>query len=219
MDAVSAATGGQGAEILARAFGLTIASAAVEAFELSGIAVVLFNHVGEVIRLSRQAESLLGSGVSIVNKRLVAEDAQSDDELGRALNAVIFTDGSNPMPVVRLPRVGRLPLFAHPLHLPSVAVNLHAECRALVMLADSERRVRPPEEALCSAFNLTVAEGRLASRVAAGEAIEGASQALGIAAGTARNQLKAIFAKTGVRRQPELVALLTALFSQLFGSV
>ena len=62
-----------------------------------------------------------------------------------------------------------------------------------------------------------VIPARLASRLVAGEAIEGASQALGIAAGTARNQLKSIFNKTGARRQPELVALRAALFSQIIG--
>lgn len=217
MDAASAVMDERGAKTFARVIGLAVAEAAAEAFELSGIAVVLLDWASEVIRLNRQAENMLGSGVAIVNGRLVAEDEQADDELNRALYSAIRTDGSAPMLPVRLPRFGHLPLLAYPLRLTSTAVNPFADCRALVILADPERRVRPPEAALCSAFDLTGAEARLASRLAAGEAIEGASDVLGISAGTARNQLKRIFAKTGVRRQPELVALLTALLPQFFG--
>ena len=217
MEAASAVAGERGAEAFARVSGAAAATAAVEAFELSGVAVVLFNSAGEVIRLNRPAENLLGSGIGVVDGRLVAEIEQANDELNRALYAVIWTDGSAPTPPVQLPRTGFLPLLAYPLRLSNMAVTLYADCRALVILADPERRVRPPEAVLCSVFNLTVAEARLASRLVAGEAIEGASQALGIAAGTARNQLKSIFNKTGARRQPELVALLAALFSQFFG--
>ena len=47
--------------------------------------------------------------------------------------------------------------------------------------------------------------------------LETASNALSIAVGTARNQLKSVFAKTGIRRQPELVAMLAALLAQFFG--
>ena len=217
MEAVSAATGERGAEAFARVFGGAVATAAVEAFELSGIAVVLFNSAGDVIRLNRQAENLLGSGARIINGRLVAENQQANDELNRALYGVIWTDGSVPTTPVQLPRAGRLPLLAYALRLSHTAVNPFADCRAVAILADPEQRSCPPEAALCSVFKLTQAEARLASRLAAGEAIEGASHALGITAGTARNQLKSIFNKTGARRQPELVALLMALLSQFFG--
>ena len=108
-------------------------------------------------------------------------------------------------------------MLAYPLRLSNTAVNPFADCQVLVVLADPEKRSRPAEAALCSAFNLTAAKARLASPLAAGEAIETASSALGIAAGTARNQLKSVFAKIGIRRQPELVSMLAALLVQFFG--
>jgi DNA-binding CsgD family transcriptional regulator len=88
-----------------------------------------------------------------------------------------------------------------------------------VVVADLERRTRPPEDALCSAFALTPAEAKLASRLATGEAVETASEKLGIVLGTARNQLKSIFVKIGVHRQAELVALLAAMLSQFFAGL
>ena len=80
-----------------------------------------------------------------------------------------------------------------------------------MILIDLERKDAPPEDSLRSIFKLTVAEMKLASRLAAGETVEQASEQLGIAKETARNQLKAVFRKTDVRRQSELVALFNKL--------
>jgi DNA-binding CsgD family transcriptional regulator len=64
---------------------------------------------------------------------------------------------------------------------------------------------------LSKAFGLTPAEARLASIIAEGLNPERAAEELGISKGTARNQLKAIFAKTATHRQAELAALLSRL--------
>jgi DNA-binding CsgD family transcriptional regulator len=60
-------------------------------------------------------------------------------------------------------------------------------------------------------FQLTAAEARLASILAAGEGIGAASARLAIGRETARTQLRAILHKTGTRRQAELAALLSRL--------
>ena len=58
------------AAALARTLGFSAAKIALEAFELSGIPIVLLNRAGEPIELNRQAEALLGTGISISKKRL-----------------------------------------------------------------------------------------------------------------------------------------------------
>jgi DNA-binding CsgD family transcriptional regulator len=55
---------------------------------------------------------------------------------------------------------------------------------------------------------LTPAEGRVAALIAQGIAPERAAERLGVSRETVRNQLRAVFAKTGTHRQSELVALL-----------
>lgn len=70
-------------------------------------------------------------------------------------------------------------------------------------LADTER--------LRHALGLTPAEALLAGAMAEGRSLESCADQLGIAIGTARQRLKAIFAKTGTHRQGELVALLSRL--------
>jgi DNA-binding CsgD family transcriptional regulator len=56
-------------------------------------------------------------------------------------------------------------------------------------------------------FGLTPAETRLLSRLLAGRTLEEAAAEFGIAISTAKTHLRAIFAKTGVARQADLVRL------------
>ena len=70
------------------------------------------------------------------------------------------------------------------------------------------------EMVLRSTFGMTAAEARLAGRMAAGESLEFATEQIGIAKDTGRNQLKSIFLKVGVKRQSELVAVLASILKR-----
>jgi DNA-binding CsgD family transcriptional regulator len=83
--------------------------------------------------------------------------------------------------------------------------------RALLVFSDLCRKSTPQSEVLSQAFGLSPAEARLASLIATGASPERAAEELGIARETARNQLKAVFAKTNTHRQGELIALLSRL--------
>ena len=197
---------------LARALSVTAASGALEAFEMSGTAALLINRRAEVFKANLSAEQLLKDDIQIIRRKLVSNDRRANAELERALQDLLRRpSGAGLLPMVCLPRNGRLPLLAHPVRLSSLAANVLADCRAAIILVDPEKRSRPPEAALRIAFQLTPAEARLASRLASGETLEVAADGLGVARDTTRNQLKSIFAKTGVNRQAELVATL-ALF-------
>jgi DNA-binding CsgD family transcriptional regulator len=69
----------------------------------------------------------------------------------------------------------------------------------------------PSKELLARAFNLSPAEIRLAQHLARGESLEKIAPRVGVKISTARSQLAKIFSKTGVKRQPKLVALLSRL--------
>lgn len=200
---------------LARALSSTTANGALEAFEISGTAALLINRRGEVFKANLSAELLLKGGVEIIKRRLVCKDKAANSELEKALQDLLRRPcGAGLSATVCLPRSGRPPLLAHPVKLSSLASNVLADCQGVIVLVDPEKRSRPPEASLRVAFALTAAEARLASRLASGEPIETAAEKLGIARDTARNQLKSIFAKTGVHRQAELVATLAAFRRQ-----
>jgi DNA-binding CsgD family transcriptional regulator len=57
-------------------------------------------------------------------------------------------------------------------------------------------------------FGLTASEAGIAAALTEGASLDGIAGAFGISLNTARNHIKSILAKTGARRQAELVALL-----------
>lgn len=203
------------AAAVSSALGFATAKAALDAFELSGSAALIVDKQGEVIRVNPRAERLLHGDVRIVARRLTAMDVNATAALDCALSRLVRNPGSPALlPPVALPRQGRLPLMAYPLRLSDLGANPFAAGRAFVVLVDPEERRRPPEAVLRDAFGLTVAEARLAARLACGEALETIADDLNITKETARFHLKRIFAKTGVRRQAELVALFARLLSR-----
>jgi DNA-binding CsgD family transcriptional regulator len=201
-----------GAAALARALGFARAEAALDAFAVSGSAVALLDRFGEVIRLNDAAERLLGDDLKVTRRRFVSRNADATAALDRALHAALRTETSSAlMPPVALPRTDKRPLLAHVVRLQGISADALAPCQALIVLIDLEARLRPPEDTVRLGFKLTCAEARLATRLASGEALASAADELGIAKETARSQLKAVFAKTGVRRQSELAALFAQL--------
>jgi DNA-binding CsgD family transcriptional regulator len=197
------------AAVLSRALGFAAANAVVEAFELIGSAVALLNRHGEVMQLNRAAEALLCADLRVVKKRITSHDRLATAALDRALHPLLRV-GSNSalMAPILLPRRERPPILAYPVKLSTVSASLFVECQALLVLIDLGQRRKPPQEVLRSSFALTIAEARLAMRMASGAGIETIAGELGISKETARHQLKAVFQKTRVHRQTELVALL-----------
>jgi DNA-binding CsgD family transcriptional regulator len=200
---------------LARALGAATAAGALQAFEVSGKAVVLINRHGEAFRVNKSAEVLLHGDVRIERGRLVTVDHGATAALNRSLHELMWQRISGGLsPPVPLPRRGKRPILAYPVKLDNSAANALADCQALVILIDLDQQPRLPETVLRTAFNMTAAEARLAGRLAAGESLEFATEQIGIAKDTGRNQLKGIFMKTGVKRQSELVAVLASILAR-----
>jgi DNA-binding CsgD family transcriptional regulator len=81
--------------------------------------------------------------------------------------------------------------------------------RALLTFLDLEVRTAANTEMLAALFDFTPAEARLAALAATGLSSRQAVRELQVTVSTARNQLKAVFAKTGTQRQSELVVLIS----------
>jgi DNA-binding CsgD family transcriptional regulator len=73
---------------------------------------------------------------------------------------------------------------------------------------DPLRSQRPPQEVLRTLYGLTPAECRVALLLADGHAPRKIADMVGVTDNTVRSQIKSIFAKTGVKRQAELIRLL-----------
>ena len=77
-----------------------------------------------------------------------------------------------------------------------------------VLVAPSKLKRQIDEKALSAIFNLTLAESKLARRLANGLSIEEIADKYYLSKHTLRTQLKSIFFKTDTTRQPELVKLI-----------
>jgi DNA-binding CsgD family transcriptional regulator len=196
---------------IARALGASAASGALEAFEMSGTAVVLLNRHGDVFKANAPAERLLVDDVRIVKGQLTAKDTRVTMALNRAIHKLLWRPTGGLSAPVALPRASRRPLLAYPARLTDSTANALADCQAMVILIDPDARLPSPETNLRTVFRLTEAEARLATQLALGESLENVADQFGIAKETARSQLKSIFTKTGVHRQAELVAVLARL--------
>jgi len=200
-----------GAATLARAFGFARVEGALAAFDMSRTPVAAIDRSGEVVRLNLSAERLIGADLQVVRKRLVSFNRDATAALDKALHTLIWTRGEAfHAPVVLPRRLGR-PIMAYPSRLAAEAFYGLAACSGFVVFVDLDARLPADGSALIGAFGLTPAEARLAVRFLAEESLETAAEGLGISIDTARNQLKGVYQKTGVRRQGEIIALLSRL--------
>ena len=176
-------------------------------------AAMLIDRCGRVLRRNGLADRLLGDGLRICRGAVVAADAQSNRDLQKLVDWVRTQARSHALPPERVVvrREDRHPLIVEALPVAGLAAGPFGSATAVLAITDVAHRPPVPEELLRTAFGLTPAEARLAARMAGGESLDDAAEALGIAKNTARNQLKAVLAKTGTARQGELVALLARL--------
>ncbi len=203
------------ASAISRMLGFGRIDTALEVFETSGTPAIVFDLRGDVLRLNGSAERLLCAELSIIGRRIASIDRRATAAFERALKQVIIDSpraaASAP---VALPRFGRRPLLAYVLGLKSVAYNPLAPGQAVAVFIDPEAEKQPGFAALQTCFSLTQAEALLAQKLGTGRSLEQAAFERKISYETARNQLKAVFAKTNTHKQTELVSLLTNLCAE-----
>jgi DNA-binding CsgD family transcriptional regulator len=110
-----------------------------------------------------------------------------------------------------LPRREGRPIVAYPTLLPTLAADAFSPGQGCIVFVDLAARLTTIAGDLIAAFGLTPAEARLAGKLLSEESVESAAESLGVAIGTARNQLKAVFQKTDTHGQGQLVAVMARL--------
>jgi DNA-binding CsgD family transcriptional regulator len=85
---------------------------------------------------------------------------------------------------------------------------------ALVFISDPESRPKPRAALMRALYGLTPAEARLADLLLEGLEVREIAERVGTTLETARSHLKRVLAKTGARRQVELMRLMLSLPGQ-----
>lgn len=186
------------------------------------IGVILCDARGAVVEANRAAELILGAedGLAAAHGQLVASLPRETRALRRLVAGAAAAGAGNAAPaggaaapggVLALPRPSRQRPFhvlVTPLGRDAAAVFHHRRPAAAVFVSDPERLPELPESRVQRLLGLTPAEARVAVEVARGLSSAEIADRAGVHPNTIRWHLKQIYAKTGVRRQAELVRFL-----------
>lgn len=186
------------------------------AIEQMAVASIILDHGGRVLRTNARADSLLeqADGLARAGDRLLIGGREEQKALDGLLRALTAENDPETVPPLRL-RVERpsggpvIAIVAQPIAGPAFLRGGAAAAVAL-FVTEPGSRAGPSPETIRDLFQLTPAEAQLAATLANGASLIDAADRLGVTHNTVRGHLRAIFAKTGVRRQSQLVHLLNA---------
>ena len=198
---------------VARASANRLLAAGFEALDLLKVGVVVCDASGKVLAGNQTAETILNDldGLELTSDGILATSFDESSVLYGAINQVAQCDSRQRTSRDRALAVRR-PSGKRPYTLFLRAATAVGDARApssvLIMIQDSALPVETTEAELRQLYGLTSTEARLSNLLMEGTALDDCCAQLGIRRTTARMHLRNIFAKTGVRRQGELVALL-----------
>lgn len=185
------------------------------ALEALSIAAFVCDGTGSVRAMTPSAEALAGDGRTLRLKqgRLQAQSHEATRALENAIGAATkgLVRPAHPVMKTVLIRSEQAPLVLEVVSLPRRECEFGFPVRALVVVRGPRNTQARKMAILQTAYRLTPAEVEIALQIADGRTAEAIAASRGVAIGTVRSQLKAIFPKLGVTRQLELVASVNQL--------
>lgn len=178
----------------------------LESFEVMGLAVALLASDGGLIdtntRFREQSEPVLRRAGRMIEARGLRARGALDLAVRRCCaegqgDSIALHDHEG--------RPGAV------LHLVPYAVNprgISSSVAAFALLAEAKNDALPRSDIIAALFDLTPAEARVARALARGKSLGDIALELRISVETVRTHLKRAFAKAGVTRQSELVAVM-----------
>ena len=184
------------------------------ALERVSSAAIVIDARGRARQMNAPAQDLLGDDFNLIQGRPAAHDPASNRRLQQLVSVALHSERGSAQAFAPIVVDGdEAPwLLVEAMPVTAFGSDLFSPGRVILLLTDLRSPRWPAATQLgCAAFGSTVAEAKLAAKLASGSGIEGAAASLGVSRETARTQLKAVFAKTNTRRQAELAALVARL--------
>ena len=166
----------------------------------------------QVLNINHAAHEILGArdGIGLGQRRLQATRSVENRELNALIEQAIAGshqeghDGAGAMSITRPSGRSKLGILVRTVPLSEWSES-PVRAAAFVVLRDPETKFNASQSVLKRLYGLTPAESGLTAKLLDGLSVEEAAEALAISRNTVRSQLRAIFAKTGVTRQTELM--------------
>ena len=187
-------------------------SAYMDTLDSIKLATLLLAEDGRIAGMNDLAEQLLAqSGIVATAQGQLRLSSQSDQAAFAALfDAVVHRNTG--YGVMSLGEEGSEPLnlLLRRFEPPSAGIRSEPPFAAILYLKDPREQFHARAEAVAVLYGLKPTEARLAVAIASGASIKEAAIRLGMTEQTARTYVKRILQKTGVRRQADLVQLITS---------
>ena len=180
-----------------------------------GVVVVADNN--RILHANEAARQMFAHGGPVASSRgrLAARDSVADKELSRAIGIARNDEAAIGIAGLAVPIAAgdAEPAIAHvlPLATGDLRTRLVPKATAAVFITSAEPQPPRNLSAISQAYKLTPAETRLLHRLAAGDTLNAAADALSVSQTTAKTHLAHIFDKTGMSRQTDLIALVDRL--------
>lgn len=184
-------------------------SAAVHALEALGIPCAVLDMSGRVLMANALLQGRPGLVVWRAGERLAFADRSATELLYQAAARLSDAREARSFPVSGAPE--RPPVVAHLMPVRGRARDLFGGGVGFLVLTELQRNEGPDVAILQALFDLTPAEARVARGIVSGATVRELTAAHGVSVETTRTQLKSVLAKTGSRRQAELIAKIAPL--------
>ena len=181
--------------------------------DASTTASILLDGDARIVHMNHPAQqhALDEDGFRVDIDRVVPTERSKKAEFRALITACAAAGLGHPGGALAL---GRLP-GKRPLQILITPIRIenkhHSSVRVLVLATDPDRPAAFPDEVLRALYGLTPAETEVANALMTGFTLEEASRLRNVSVATIRSQLKALMAKTGTKRQVELIRLLSTL--------
>lgn len=196
------------AGLLGRRLAMERARAASQALEMMGLPAAVLGLRGELIEANALFQDLMPGVFHDRAARLALAHAPADEMLAAAIAALARPDLPQPVRSLPIPSRGGAPMVLHVAPVSGQARDVFSFASAIVVATPVLPGAGPEAGVIAGLFDLTPAEARLAAAIASAHTPREAARRLGVTEATARTTLKRILAKTGTRRQADLVGLL-----------
>ncbi|MBC9877383.1 helix-turn-helix transcriptional regulator [Bradyrhizobium sp. INPA01-394B] len=193
------------AALLSCRTGLARARAMADTLQAIGLPGGLVRTSGRLISSNQILEDMIPSVLQDGSDRLRLSDLRADELLHAALKDNTH-HGARSIPVPGSET--HPPLIVHLLPIRGAAHDFYLNAATIVIVTPVDRSKVPTAEVLQGLFDLTPAEARIARGIAGARNTDELAKSLGVSLQTVRTQVKAVLAKTGTRRQQELISLL-----------
>lgn len=185
------------------------ARAAAQALETIGLPGAVTRRGGRILAANSLLAGLMPAVVRDRTARIALADPAADALLAAALESMQQPEHTGVVASIPVAGAeGRPPIIVHVLPVRGAAHDVFSNATSIIILTPVVPNEVPTAEVIRGLFDLTPSEARIAEIIGAGTQPREAALNLGITEETARTTLKRVFAKTGVGRQAELVALL-----------